>query len=499
MKKLLLLLLILVTSLGNLCAQTISPVQSTEVCPGVNMTFTVTIAANSIIGVSPKALNANPTVVQGPHNFSTSGSNIVFDFVGKFTDDNNKQTFMITYVNTAGQTTTWDATYPKIKSLLNFHSATQIYPSPTSFLADRCVEQSRNISFTRVKYGNPFEPPPSDYGIINNYKWLLPAGWKLNSTTSDGTTWLTAGYNETVTSDLGTAGNIRIRPINTACGSGLYEGQEATIPISRPEPTITLSSAAGYICANQGTTTLTATGIPSGATVSWSIVSPANQAQFVGCTTCTTATLQRIGTSNVIATVKATVTHCTYTYERTINITLGTPAYGVMTVVTNYCLGGSDWELGLQASSPDPTVTGYLWTRDGVAAGSGANWSTYEFPPSCMTIGLKAGNACGYSTEGTQQYCPPCGYYRMAVNPNPAKGKMNISVTTPFGSSLNRKSSKTIFKLIQVDNSKVFRQWEFADNQKNYSLPLSGIRKGLYVLEMSRGTEKTSKQVVIEE
>jgi hypothetical protein len=51
MKKLIILLTALTPLYLNLQAQTISPSLSSEQCPGTNITFTVTIAAQSIQSV----------------------------------------------------------------------------------------------------------------------------------------------------------------------------------------------------------------------------------------------------------------------------------------------------------------------------------------------------------------------------------------------------------------------------------------------------------------
>lgn len=186
-KILLSALLFVLTLIAKAQTPTINPVQTTEVCPGVNITFTVTIpAAQSIQSVQPWALNVNPVVVQQPFNITSSGGNITFSFTGRFSDYNNKQTFRIFYTNSSGVATTWDATFPKIKSLLTANSFSQISPSPTSITAQRCQAQNFNISFANVQYGNPWENPPIGYGTVTNYEYLLPAGWSLNGTPSTG-------------------------------------------------------------------------------------------------------------------------------------------------------------------------------------------------------------------------------------------------------------------------------------------------------------------------
>lgn len=92
MKQLYLLFVLVFVSLFT-NAQSISPGQNNEFCPGVNTTFTVTIAGQSVQNVTAKALNVAPVVVQQPFNVSVSGGNITFSFIGRFVDNNNKQTY----------------------------------------------------------------------------------------------------------------------------------------------------------------------------------------------------------------------------------------------------------------------------------------------------------------------------------------------------------------------------------------------------------------------
>lgn len=221
-------------------SQTITPVQSTEQCPGVNITFTVTIAANSIQSIQSKALNVNPTVVQQPFNITTNGANKTFNFVGKFADYNNKQTFTVYYTNTSGVAATWDATFIKIKSLLTANSFSQIYPTPTSIISAPCQITTHNISFSNVQYGNIFESPPIGYGTISTFEYLLPTGWILNGVTSNGSNWIPGSNNVTVTSNLANGGSIQIRAVNP-CDPALAKGQIASIPVSRPKPVISFS------------------------------------------------------------------------------------------------------------------------------------------------------------------------------------------------------------------------------------------------------------------
>ncbi len=227
MKKYIILWLFTLLSTVKSFSQSIYPVESTEVCPGVDITFTVSIYAQSIQNVIPWALNVNPAVVQPAYNISSNGTEITFNFVGRFSDNNNKQSFRVNYISLSGQSTSKDFTFTKVKSLLTPTPFSQISPTPTSITAQRCEVENFNISFSNVQYGNIWESPAISYGTVTNYEYLLPTGWKLGLTTSDGSTWLSGGNNVTITSDLsnGVNGSIQIRPTNTGCASGLVPGQ----------------------------------------------------------------------------------------------------------------------------------------------------------------------------------------------------------------------------------------------------------------------------------
>lgn len=145
-----------------------------------------------------------------------------------------------------------------------FGTCAQIQPFPTSIVAERCQEQTFNIDFSNVQYKTEFESPALCFGTISTYEYLLPSGWKLGTTTSDGSTWLPGNNSVTVTSDLSTGGSVQIRAANTGCGSGLVAGQPKVIPISRPAPNLYIGGS-GYICS--GNETYSIPNLPSGATV----------------------------------------------------------------------------------------------------------------------------------------------------------------------------------------------------------------------------------------
>ena len=486
-------------------SQQIIPAQTTEQCPGVNITCTVTIAAQSIQNVLPKALNVNPTVVQQPFNVSSSGGNITFSFVGSFADYNNKQTFTVYYTNSSSQAVTWDATFVKIKSLLTANSFSQIYPSPTSITAQRCQTQNFNISFSNIQYGNPFEAPAIGYGTVTNYEYLLPTGWVLNGTTSNGSNWIAGNNNVTVTSDLSTGvnGAIRIRPVNTACGSGLQSGQEATVAILRPAPTV-ITGGQTLLCS--GTSTYTLDVIPPGATVCWTLsnntVASIPTSPFCG----NSVTVTRIGSGNANTVLTATVSDCSGTYPP-INFTIavGTPGSASLQVnesAFDFCNTGL-MQFDATLENPSPT-TSLQWSVSG--SGARMKYSATGYTPVLQinTSGTfeilgELSNSCGTSNyssgilNSADFWSSYCGSYRFSVSPNPVKGNMNVIFDKPV-----KANESIIMKLYAIYSSMIVKQWNLKGGQKQYSLNKSDLKSGQYVLEVAIGNVKVSKQVIIE-
>ncbi len=132
-----------------------------------------------------------------------------FTFKGKFGDANQKQSFTVYYTDG----TLFDFEFKKIKSL--FYGACSAVAAPTSINAPICQITNIPISFNTVQWLTNFEIPPVCFGVITTYEYLLPSGWKLGATTSNGSTWLAGGNSVTVTSNLLSGGQIGVRPTNS--------------------------------------------------------------------------------------------------------------------------------------------------------------------------------------------------------------------------------------------------------------------------------------------
>lgn len=170
------------------------------------------------------------------------------------------------------------------------------------------------------------------------------------------------------------------------------------------------------------------------------------------------------------------------------------------TTLTNYCLGGSDWELMVQANAAPNLPPGslYVWSRDGFEGGptNSNTYYTYEFPPSCLTLGVRMQNACGSSVRSDAMFCPPCGGLMTSVSPNPASS--HLSVQFKENASADAKSGGRIqFQLYDLVRGVNAKTWWVNGGQSTYRLDLAEVKKGNYVLHVIKGTKKESHKVIV--
>jgi hypothetical protein len=132
---------ILVLAFSTTYSQTISPIEANEFCPNVNTTFTVSGLPGTINSVVSFAGGCQ--VVQG-----ASSNTAPFNFVGRFSDANLKQTYRVNY--TSNNTSLFkDFNFFKIKSL-RYGSNSAISPNQINIIAPRCQVSNFSISFNNV-------------------------------------------------------------------------------------------------------------------------------------------------------------------------------------------------------------------------------------------------------------------------------------------------------------------------------------------------------------
>lgn len=237
MKKISILLFLTLMCLCKTKAQSILPSINDEYCPFTNYTFSVSGVPGTVNSVTP--FLSSCVVV----NIVSFGNGFV-NFVGRFDDNNSKQTFRINYTEASGAVKTYDAVFKKIKSLLfsTSNSGTVITPNLSSINSPICQITNHSISFNNIQFYTEFEIPSLPlFGSIATYEYLLPVGWQLNGSTSTGV-WQAGSNSVTITSNLsgGDGGSLQIRAVNP-CFPSLVKGAIKSIPINRNAPTYSLS------------------------------------------------------------------------------------------------------------------------------------------------------------------------------------------------------------------------------------------------------------------
>jgi hypothetical protein len=260
--------------------QTISPSLTTEFCPNQNVVFTVRLperepgSSINVTALTGPAGSNNPSVVQIVSNVQDTtfaGANgTKCNFTGRFGDDNIKQTFKVAYTpKGATQQFPVDFAFKYIKSLKN--------PSPVSSGNGPCKLlnlgsspitvplgniQNIPLNFNNIKWSTKDEGNDFCWGVIRQYEYLIPQGWSIGTTTSNGTTWILDDSSVVITSNIcgGYLGKIRVRPANAACGVNLINNADVReINIDRPKPSLTFIGTS-TICSSA---TFQANGVPS--------------------------------------------------------------------------------------------------------------------------------------------------------------------------------------------------------------------------------------------
>jgi hypothetical protein len=162
--------------------QSISPDITNEFCPYSETTFSVMIPGElNSISSDLAQITVQPTSI----SYDKDANKTTFTFKAKFSDNNQAQTFAVSRKSGAPV----NFIFKKIKSLFHLNSTlscSQLQPSLSLITAPNCQISSFHLTFSKVQYYTEFETTLACFGNITQYEYLLPANWKLNSTTSNG-------------------------------------------------------------------------------------------------------------------------------------------------------------------------------------------------------------------------------------------------------------------------------------------------------------------------
>lgn len=524
MRTRIVLLLLLVFASSVLSAQTtaIFPDEKTEFCPFSDIRFSVTlprIANNTVPKVY--AWTNNPVLVSGVSNLVSSGSNTTFTFVGRFRDVNIAQGFRIEYSTDATTSRQYDPMFKYIKSLYYTTSCAQV-PDRATIQVPRCQVVNIPVNVANVKWGTSFESPTLCFGSISTFEYLLPIGWSIGASTSDGTRWIPGGNSVTVTSNAsnGHGGAIYIRPRNN-CGSGLANNQPpGRIPISRPTPPLSIDGN-DVICSGSSNYSISGP-LPPGTTVCWQISSPTGAASIPSASYCglnLPVTFNGVGS----ATITATITDCVGSYTLAPkDIVLGTPAVNGFLVDGDrfdYSINGPGRYYtvcpseGLDVFPNIPTgmqgVIGVLEHSWQYVSGSaqvfhGGNYYgayVYTSPAAGVQVNLRYRyrNACGWSgfdnisiftmncDRGEEPYRPDINSFDFTFSPNPATNNINMSLR-----GLTAEYEVRIFEMMTSSLVKFLR---FDKTQQQVAINIASLKAGSYAIQVRCAGATKSRQL----
>jgi len=537
-------------------SQTISPDNNTPICPGQSTTFTVTVPVgttyyvSNISGISLTNTNSSGVVlITRPATVSSQATNVSypdanttrFTFTGSFDDNATPQSFRVTVTNTqTAANTPYDFTYYKIES---FNPANNNYslprPNVTSISTPLCQTSPINIFFNNVQYASNNPQGIATYSTVTQYQYLLPSGWSLNGTTSNGN-WIAGTNNVNIIPDgnSGNGGTVQVRAVSS-CSASLIQGPAGQISVTRPSPSGSESIVPGdgtdYICS--GSKTYSVGNLPAGSSVSWSLASYPNVASIPANSTGGSVTVTG-GTVSGVATLNASVTNCDGPHTFSYNIRVGKPGSAIVGSLTNldYC---PQWEPDryvsikaspgasypysgtLVATDNAGVASNYAWSQNPNDGGNnGIFWTDNgrgSITVSAKTTGVVAArmlnmsNTCG-SSAGYWVFAPrdcndiaratiksvtasasrilsdSIALAELTVYPNPAHDQVNITLPD------NTDPSKTIV-VITDSYGRRLRQARAVPGIN--SLSLSGIAAGLYFISVEVDHHKVSTKKIL--
>jgi len=504
MKQKIALLFFSLLSLNIVLSQSISPLETTEQCPLTNITFTVIIPGEQPIVSSD--LGA-PTIVTGVNIVTTAANSTTFTFVGRFVDANATQAFRVNYKDENGVNKENKFYFKRIKSLF-YGACSLISPQQTSIIVPRCEIVNTNITFNNVQFKNNFESPTLCFGTITTYEYQLPVGWSMNGTTSTGTNWIPGDNTETVTSNAsnGNGEAIKVRPVNTGCGSGLANTSSITnINISRPEPTnIQIQGSQFYICS--GSTSFSLANLPSGASVLWELTDYTN-ASISGANNQSSVTIQRNTSTNALVEIKATITHCTYTYVYYRTITLGnaTEDYTFTSLYNTVNIDGYPYVWATTVEIPNALYYNWYYKKHTGPGPGGGTGGTFQFAgstttnhfeftlPECdmnYTIKSEATTPCGTVVTPLPEgllFADCGGTFAMSLAPNPTSSTLNIA--------LPDKKQKIVQYEVQ-DKTGIIVQKGTGSKDYQHQINVGQLTPGYYFIRVFNGTKWVSKSFI---
>ncbi len=292
---------------------------------------------------------------------------------------------------------------------------------------------------------------------------------------------------------------------------GLAVGQAIQIPISRPEPQISITAPQGVIICAGGSANFTLGNIPTGATVLWTYTSNTGGVVTLVNATSPTVTVNNTNIGNARITLIGTVTDCITSYPRQVKVGLGTGVNTVSYTMLNVgCVSNRAYFYANVI--PVNGATNYAWyakdlsvaTNPFVYKDGGFDYYNIDFPlggsDRNYTVYVDVTTPCGNVTsnmgEGTF-YAPSClgggGGARIAVSPNPTKNHVIITLLDKEGNLEKEKNILEIQISDKLGNKVLVRK--LTSNQKVVDIDITNFKIDNYFIKIWNGDSWLSSQI----
>ncbi len=243
------------------------------------------------------------------------------------------------------------------------------------------------------------------------------------------------------------------------------------------------------------------TGLPTGATVSWS-ASPSNIVSF-SCTNCLQPTISRVANGTVTITATASVTVCGTVFTRQVSKPVNVGGYNS----SDYPVSGpssacSNAEVYFNTNTlPGATDYAWFWPNDwSYVSGNHTPNLTLRTGVYNGLVGVRVANACdaGGSPGVIWVVVNECGGgWGFMVSPNPGKGKVNITTVKKENQSVQEFSQTKIYNVKVYDQSGTIRkQYNYSGGITSTSINLSDLVAGIYLVQAFNGISWVSQQVI---
>ena len=272
-----------------------------------------------------------------------------------------------------------------------------------------------------------------------------------------------------------------------------------------------------YFGVNQTNTSICTTGTvtannPACLPITWNVVS--GPATIIGGQGTNTITLQRNTNGSGLALIRATAGG--YTDDKNIKIGNPDPPAGTTYVTSNYYYTSQTqittplfWFMPAGQTGyvtyviTDPTVTPQSWsTISGNTPIISADKRTLYFSINTgqtASYQMTAIGPCGTYTKNFGATVQQGGGFLISPSPNPASENLKVSITdeSPEVKALSAEEN-IVLSLYQFNSTILTKEWHFKNNQKQFSLNVSDLKRGQYILVVTKGKFKQSQQVIIE-